>query len=113
MKVFFSSELMVWLSLTLGAGAASLVPCGKIRTGVAQSYTSCTFLIRPGQAGPWGGVEWPAALPHGAVLSLCFPNNNTNIVLLIWESHLQNFCFGYSDFQMKFRHSRFRWLEFY
>lgn len=62
----------MWLSLTLGGGAARLVPCGKIWTGVVQSYTGCTFLICPGQASPWGGVEWPAALPHGSVLSLCF-----------------------------------------
>lgn len=68
MKVFFSSELMVWLSLTLGAGAASLVPCGKIRTGVVQSYTSCTFLICLGQTGPWG--EWSGLLLF--LLGLCW-----------------------------------------
>lgn len=56
MKVFFSSELMVWLSLTPIRIAAKLVPCGTIWT--------------------WCGAGLPQLpilnLPCGAVLKLYF-----------------------------------------
>lgn len=67
MKVFFSSELMVWLSLTPIRMTAKLVPYGRIWTGVGQRYASCTFLTCPVQASPWGRIERPLALLHGAV----------------------------------------------
>lgn len=70
MKVFFSSKLMVWLSLTSIRMDAKLVPCGTIWTGVAQSYASCTFLTCPVRASPWWRIEWPLALLHGAVTKL-------------------------------------------
>lgn len=70
MKVFFSSELMVWLPLTPIRRAAKLVPCGTIWTGVVHSYASCTFLTCPVQASPWGRIGWPLALLHEAVSKL-------------------------------------------
>lgn len=83
MKVFFSSELMVWLSLT---------PVRMI--------------------GPmWYNLDWCGAglpqlpifnLPCGAGAEALFLSNN-NAVLLSWESHLQNY-FRYSDLQNNFRH---------
>lgn len=37
---------------------------------MVQSYASCIFLTCPVQASPWGRIEWPLALLHGAVPKL-------------------------------------------
>jgi len=87
MKVFFSSEQMVWLSLTPIRMAAKLVPCSTIRTGVVQSYASCTFLTCPR-----GGLSGLLFF-MGLCWNFLFLNNINNIVHLIWESHLQNCLF--------------------
>lgn len=82
MKVFFSLELMVWLSLTPVRMAAKLVPRGTVWTGVMQSYPN--YPLYPSL---WGCAE-----------ALFLSNDN-----LIWESHLQNY-FRCSDFQINFGH---------
>lgn len=70
MKVFFSSELMVWLSLTPIRMAAKLVQCGTIWAGVVQSYGGCTLLTCPVPASPGGRTEWPLTLLRGTVPKL-------------------------------------------
>lgn len=69
MEVFFSRELMAWLSLPAVGTAARLVPCGTAGAGVVQSHGSCTGSTCPVPASP-GRTEWPLALLHGPVPKL-------------------------------------------